>query len=747
MARILKRPYKAVLAASLLALSATGPAWPQDVDVSLKWRSETRTADQLAQAMERLYVVLYNTDSLPTRPWLDRRGVTVEQALRGNELFQGAFFPDGVDAVMCDLNPDVCARERVRVGEDALARVDAHVGGFRVSSGKWSNKAGDRLNLPALDFSAYTTLQQVEVAGVAELKRLLEDSAADCSQYGVSCDELVKRLNPQLEGVSSAGSAPIKVTVPVSGVETTLRFSADAAAEAATLSRVPDQLKSVKAPAPEPSDAVRQAPVYDTRWSEQLKARPPASSGIEALSPNIMSSGSVRLESSHEAGESDDAGDGETSVEAAYTRLLESIHYPFGDATAIPESFRVDVPVGVFDTFADTGHCDLGDNVEAVEVIGGGSARDPAEHCGELLPAPNVIDDHGTHVVGLLAATGSNGIGMWGLNPFARVLYVQVDKNQLRVPDYRGHLSNQMVQMYLGSRMKVANLSWRYTNSVGSIDTIADTIQALQQNFLVVVAAGNDNVDFSSGNCGELPACLTGYDNVITVVGLSRDGEGLWVSGEHGTNTSAEFHIAAIAEDVVSTVYGGYTGKMSGTSQAAPQVSAAASLIYAVHDSLYRAHESHLSPRRVKNRLMYTADLVTPLLDKVKSGRLNVERALDVGRTRIVLREDDGSEKLYAGNLVAFGNDPANELIICRTADFENLEIKRRDLRRMYYDGERDRYVVFRNRTSGSRDSPLERIVDCTLRTISHHGVIQTAEGPREFEFWQIRDYVSPMFE
>src|SRR5690606_33881763 len=113
--------------------------------------------------------------------------------------------------------------------------------------------------------------------------------------------------------------------------------------EAATLSRVPEQLKAVKAPAPEPSDAVRQAPVYDTRWSEQLKARPPASSGIEALSPNIMSSGSVRLESSHEPGVSEDAGGGETSVEADSSRLLESLRYPVGAAAATPEPFQVEV--------------------------------------------------------------------------------------------------------------------------------------------------------------------------------------------------------------------------------------------------------------------------------------------------------------------------------------------------------------------------------------------------------------------
>jgi subtilisin family serine protease len=430
-----------------------------------------------------------------------------------------------------------------------------------------------------------------------------------------------------------------------------------------------------------------------------------------------------------------------------YKHLLELIGYPYHDETEIPDILKAPVSIGVFDTWVDTSHCGLGANIEPIEMAAGGAEREPAPHCGDMLPAPNVIDDHGTHVVGIIAAA-PNDAGVFGLNPFAKVMFVQVDKNRLRVPDYREHLSDLLVQLYFGKEIKVVNMSWRYTNQTGEVDTIRQKIEGLRLNTLIVVAAGNDNIDFNAGGCGELPACLVGVDNIMTVVGLSDQGDGtsLWTADGEGSNTSAEFHIAAIAENVVSTVYGGYLGTMSGTSQAAPQVSAAASLLYAIHEKVHRVDEPILLPQRVKNRLMYTADLIPTLLDKVKSGRLNVKRALDVARTRLVLREDDGTENTYVGNLTQFGNDPNHELIICKTADTDNLEIARKDLRRLYYDSLRDRYIVFRNSRSGDRNSPLERITDCTLRTLSHEGEILTPNGPRTFKFWQIRDYVSPMF-
>ncbi|KAA3620668.1 MAG: hypothetical protein DWQ08_15125 [Proteobacteria bacterium] len=737
-------PGRAQLAALLIASLGTigGPA-AQDVDVKVQWRSESVTGSQLAQSLERLYVVLYNTGSLPTRRHRDPDGTAVEAILRQNDLFFGAYFPVGVDAVLCDLNRDVCLRDRRATSEERLDDTATHVGGYEISRGKWSNARGDVLNVPDLAFTRYTSIEQVQVGDAAELMRLLAESPVDCSVYGVSCEEFVTRLNPHLfeAGKAMGKSGTITATIPVSGIQASLYLPADTASDAGTLNRLPDEQKLLKAA---PTDQV--PATYESNWNTRLESQRPISTGLEALSPNIMSSGGVRLESSHDlAGEPGTISE----VAARHEQLLDLIHYPFDAESGLPDDYRAPVSIGVFDTWADTGHCDLGDNIEAVEVTQGGTQRSPAAHCGDMLSTTNVIDDHGTHVVGLIAAMPSNGVGVHGLNPFAKIQFVQIDKSRLRVSDYREYLSNKLVQLYFSKNMKVLNISWRYTNEVGQVDTIRQKIEGLQQNMLIVVAAGNEKADFNTGGCGELPACLTGYGNLITVVGLGRKNGGveLWTADGQGSNTNENFHIAAIAEDVVSTVYGGYTGAMSGTSQAAPQVSAAASLIYAVHENVFRIDEPYLPPQRVKNRLMYTSDIIPSLLDKVKSGRLNVERALDVGRTRIVLKESDGAQRSYIGNLTQFGNDPNNEIVVCRTADSEYLEIKRRDLRRMYYDDARDRYIIFRNARSGDRDSPLDRIVDCTLRTLTHEGVIQTEEGPRRFAFWQIRDYVSPMFD
>ena len=463
---------------------------------------------------------------------------------------------------------------------------------------------------------------------------MLEQQNADCSQYGVTCEELVKKLNPHLFSAPAGKgySGTVQATLPVAGVETRLTFDAESGLDAETLRRLPDEQKTLKErPTGAAPPDIRQEAVYDAKWDQRLQTVSPASEGIDALSPNIMSSGAVKFETSHEENDPvDDAGD----ALAEYSHLLELIGYPYHDETEIPDILKAPVSVAVFDTWVDTSHCDLGANIEPIEITAGGAVREPAPHCGDMLPAPNVIDDHGTHVVGIIAAA-ANDVGVLGLNPFAKVMLVQVDKSRLRVPDYREHLSDLLVQLYFGKEMKVVNMSWRYTNQTGEVDTIREKIEGLRYNTLIVAAAGNEKVDFNAGGCGELPACLVGVDNIMTVVGLSRDGDGstLWSENGEGSNTSADFHIAAIAEDVVSTVYGGYLGMMSGTSQAAPQVSAAASLLYAIHESVHRVDEPFLPPQRVKNRLMYTADLIPTLLDKVKSGRLNVRRALEVGRT------------------------------------------------------------------------------------------------------------------
>ena len=240
----------------------------------------------------------------------------------------------------------------------------------------------------------------------------------------------------------------------------------------------------------------------------------------------------------------------------------------------VPPMYKQPIPIAVLDTWFDKEHCELKDNVEF--IVGpppGGSNRRAAGVCGEAMSGPvglNEADDHGTHVAGLIASA-PNGKGIVGLNPYAKLKYIFVDTDQLRGQGYRLSLGTKILEAGLFKFVRVANISWQYSNEVGSdtSDTIRMNIDNLKQKTLFVVAAGNAAKEFDDA-CNVLPACLSNSNNVITVVGLDRNpGQPkLWRDGSLGSNSSQKFSVCAIAEDVLSTAYRNYTGRLSGTSQA-----------------------------------------------------------------------------------------------------------------------------------------------------------------------------------
>lgn len=713
------------------ALCAQGadPAQP-GFGISLQWRSETKNDAQLAGAMERLYLILYNTKNLPTKSFVDDEGLSVEKILRQNGLFFGAFFPIGVDSVICDLNPQWCSRERIEESEKNLKVPDGHVGGYKKTRGLWKNRGGSRLVVPNLEFSVYTRLAEVTLEEGESLQQIITQQNTDCRHWQLTCKELIKRLNPKAFDSKKKDPQVKKVIIPVTGVKTNLIFTADSRSK---VLGVFEKRRDIYVRMPQ--DLTMQSDRYFAEsWKQELAGVHHTDIGIKALSPNLLSAGEAKTWSIDTEPRFNDQ-----------RPLLTLIHHPFGQIKEIPAQFQKPIQIGVIDTWLDSGHCDLGQNVEVITISPGGSARSRARECGETLDTPNLADDHGTHVVGLISAM-QNSKGTVGLNPFAKIEYVGIEINQLRVPNYRAEVATRLFNLLLKG-VKTVNISWRYTNQIGGLDAIARSIEVAKNNTLFVVAAGNENTHFDGGVCSERPACLTSLDNVVTVVGLNRReaAPDLWMVDGKGSNSSRQFHIAAIAEEVLSTVSGGFVGRLSGTSQAAPQVTAAASMLYSVHEAHFRAEEPDLLPVRIKNRLIYTADIFTTLLDSVLSGRLNIERALDVARDYIVIKGQNGIEK-HIGTISKFGNNPQDEHILCRTAVHDELRITRRDLRRMFFDSNRQKYVIFRNSISGNRNSPVERIVDCQLRTTSHKGEIQTDAGPVEFEFRQIRDYISPMF-
>jgi hypothetical protein len=712
--------------------------------IQVHWRSNSKNATQLSQAIERLYEVLYNTGNLPTREIKDREGLLLEKILRSEGLYYGTDFLKGADAVVCDLNPKHCNREREKVLDSMLKRAAGHVGGFKKTYGSWTNQPGSVLTVPKLSFKRYTELAEVPYRRGDDLEKKLADENIDCSQWQVPCMEVVKKLNPSLfdpkrkiKGDNMPLERPIKrIILPVTGVETDLVLTGTEDSKYKDVLIELDQWSNTMTLMSKSREKL-----FTEEWKKSLKVNTPADLAVKGLSSNILSTGKAELQSCFK-----------DPLYPDQRSLLSLIKHPFiriEDMDEIPDSFKEPIPVAVLDTWFDKEHCELMKNVELLsEQTKSGSNRPKSTVCGEEMTtvSPNEVDDHGTHVAGLIASD-ANEKGLVGLNPYAKVKYISIDMNAMRAAAYRDEFAKKMRNEAIDKSLRTANISWAYSNDSPGRDSIRNNIRFLKENTLFVVAAGNDAASLDQA-CGNLPACLSDWDNVITVVGLDRNEKQphLWRESEKiGSNWSLAFNIGAIAEKVLSTTYKNYTGRLSGTSQAAPQVTAAASLLYSVYEKIHKTDQPSLLPIRVKNRLIYTSDLFNGLLDKLEGGRLNIERALDTSRAYVVI-EKNGKRKTIVGRLIQFGNKPT-DYITCRRNNGNEDHINRLDLRRMFYDEYRRKYIIFYNSKPGDPDSPLKRITDCQLTTIHHiASILQDSEEEAVFEFHNIRDYISAMF-
>jgi len=180
---------------------------------------------------------------------------------------------------------------------------------------------------------------------------------------------------------------------------------------------------------------------------------------------------------------------------------------------------------------------------------------------GDTNPDPN---GHGTHVAGIIAAAMGNGLGIAGLAPAVRLLPVQV-------LDAEG--SGDHADIAAGiiwatdSGADVINLS---LGGEESSDALSAAVQyAIDKGVIVVAAAGN------SGSGSNAPMYPAAYDPVLAVAAAGPDGTAAMFS-----NSGPYVDLAAPGFAILSTVPDGYD-YLSGTSQAAPFVSAAAALLLA----------------------------------------------------------------------------------------------------------------------------------------------------------------------
>lgn len=190
----------------------------------------------------------------------------------------------------------------------------------------------------------------------------------------------------------------------------------------------------------------------------------------------------------------------------------------------------------------------------------------------------NVADDngHGTHVAGILGATGNNGQGLAGVNWNATIMplkFIGADGN--------GSVDDAIRAIYyaVDHGARVINASW---GGGDRVQALTDAISyANRRNVVFVTAAGNESAN--NGVKRSYPADDR-LPNSISVAAVDSNGNLAGFSNFGATTVD----LAAPGVNIRSTVPGGYA-TYSGTSMSAPFVSGVASLVIGMHPELTAA--------------------------------------------------------------------------------------------------------------------------------------------------------------
>lgn len=213
----------------------------------------------------------------------------------------------------------------------------------------------------------------------------------------------------------------------------------------------------------------------------------------------------------------------------------------------------------------------------------------------------NVTDDngHGTHVAGIIAASGNNTQGVSGVMWNATIMPLKfLDKNG------DGYITDAVDAISYATKMGafIINCSWGGSSYSKALKDIIEASTAL-----VVCAAGNE---VSSEDIDILPNYPASFNssNIISVAAVDENNNLCYFSN-YGTNS---IDVAAPGALIYSTLPGSKYGFMQGTSMATPYVSGLAGLI----KSLY----PELSALQVKYTIMNNVDSVASLAGKILTG-------------------------------------------------------------------------------------------------------------------------------
>lgn len=240
------------------------------------------------------------------------------------------------------------------------------------------------------------------------------------------------------------------------------------------------------------------------------------------------------------------------------------------------------VVVAVIDTGVDYTHEDLKDNiwVNTKEIPGNGIDDDGNGYIDDVYGVDletgrdSGMDDngHGTHVAGIIAAS-NNHIGVVGLAYNVKIMPIKAGMasgffNQSQI-------AKGVLYAY-NNGADVINMSFG-----GSASTIAvqDALETAYTRCVLVAAAGNDGMP-NEGRLITAPTYPAALSYVMGVMSVDMWGvESGFTNYDVAAYSSVEYEVYAPGSQILSTIPGNRYATWSGTSMAAPYVSAMAALL------------------------------------------------------------------------------------------------------------------------------------------------------------------------
>lgn len=224
-----------------------------------------------------------------------------------------------------------------------------------------------------------------------------------------------------------------------------------------------------------------------------------------------------------------------------------------------------DYVMAVIDTGVAYGHVDLHENmwINPNEIPNNGIDDDQNGYIDDIYgidagdmdtdPYDNVIG-HGTHVAGIIAATGNNGIGISGINQDASILACKIFSENTNSLESFVSLAIECLDYVWDLKINhnvniiASNASWGWTGK--SSRALYDAlVKHREAGILFVAAAGNSFVD--NDNLLDFPSS---YDlpNIISVAAQNIYNEQAFFTN-YGAHT---VHLSAPGENILSTVPG-----------------------------------------------------------------------------------------------------------------------------------------------------------------------------------------------